>query len=78
MDLLNLNEYGPKKSREYRYTLVKIDNFYNFGWTVLLNKINAQTIKLSSENILDYSKKKPKLIESDDGEKSANKISTEI
>ena len=38
MDLLNLNEYGPKKSREYRYTLVKIDNFYNFGWTVLLNK----------------------------------------
>ena len=30
-DLLGINDYGPKNNRGYRYIIVVIDNFSNFG-----------------------------------------------
>ena len=34
-DLLDMNDYGPKNNKGYIYTLVVIDNFSKFGWTIL-------------------------------------------
>ena len=33
-DLLDMKDYGPKNNEGYRYILVVIDNFSNFGWTI--------------------------------------------
>ena len=54
--------------------MVVIDNFNNSGWTVPVKKRNAQTIKVSFENILMNSKRKPNLIETNDGSEFMNKI----
>ena len=43
-DLLDMNDYGPKNNRGYRYVLVVIDNLSKFGWTVPLKKKYAQSI----------------------------------
>ena len=72
LDILDLKDYGPENNRGYRYVLVVIDNFSNFGWTVPLKTKNAQTIKDSFENILISSKRKPNLIESDRGKEFYN------
>ena len=74
LDILDLKDYGPENNRGYRYVLVIIDNFSNFGWTVPLRKTNASTIKNSFENILIGSKRKPNLIESDRGKEFYNNI----
>ena len=57
IDLIDLNDYGPKTNKVYRYIIVVIDNFSRFGWTVSLKIKNAQTIEHSFENILNCSKK---------------------
>ena len=74
LDILDLKDYGPKNNRGYRYVLVTIDNFSNFGWTIPLKNKNAQTIKDSFENILINSKRKPNLIETDRGKEFYNNI----
>ena len=33
-DLLDMNDYGIKNNKSYRYILVVIDNFSKFGWTI--------------------------------------------
>ena len=35
-DLLQMDAYGVKNNRDYKYILSVIDNFSNFGWTVPL------------------------------------------
>ena len=72
LDILDLNDYGPKNNRGYRYVFVTIDNFSKYGWTVPLKNKNAQTIKDSFENILISSKRSPNLIESDRGKEFYN------
>ena len=57
LDLLDLEDYGSKNNRGYRYVLVIIDNFSNFGWTVPIKIKNAQTIKESFEIFSVGSKK---------------------
>ena len=74
LDILDLKDYGPKNSRGYRYVLVIIDNFSEFGWTVPLKNKSAQTRKDFFENILMTSKRKPNLIESDRGKEFYKKI----
>ena len=74
LDILDLNDYGPKNNRGYRYVLVTIDNFLKYGWTTPLKNKNAQTIKDSFENILISSKRKPNLIETDRGREFYNNI----
>ena len=65
LDILDLKDYGPKNNRGYRYVLVIIDNFSEFGWTIPLTNKNAQTIKDSLEYILVSSKRKLGLFETD-------------
>ena len=74
LDILDLKDYGPENNRRYRYILVIIDNFSKFGWTVPLKNKSAQIIKDSFENILISSKRKPNLIETDDGSEIVNKL----
>ena len=74
LEIVDLNDYGPKNNRGYRYVLVIIDDFSKFGWTVPIKNKNAQTIKDSFEKILIISKRKPNLIESDRGKEFYNNI----
>ena len=74
LDILNLNDYGPKNNRGYRHVLVTIDNFSKFGFTIPLKNKNAQTIKDSFEKILLISKRSPNSIETDRGKKFYNNI----
>ena len=41
LDILDLKDFGPENNRGYRYVLVIIDNFSEFGWTVPLKNKNA-------------------------------------
>ena len=74
LDILDLKDYGPENNRGYRYVLVVTVNFSKFGWTLPLKNKNAQTIKVSFENIIKRSKRKPNLIESDRGKEFYNNI----
>ena len=72
LDILDLKDYGPKNNTGYRNVLVIIDNFSKFAWTVSLKK-NAQTIKVSFENIL-ISSKQATLIKTDRGKEIYNNV----
>ena len=74
LHISDLKDYGPENNKGYRYVLVIIDNFSEFGGTVPVKDKNAQTIKDSSEIILISSKRKPNLIETDRGEEFYNKL----
>ena len=74
LDILDLKDYGVKNNRGYRYVLVIIDTFSEYGWTVPLKNKNAQAIKYSFANILISSKRKPNLMETDCGKKFYNNI----
>ena len=65
LDSVDLKDYGPENNRGYRYVLVIIDNFSNFGWAVPIKNKNAQTIKDSFENFIEKSKRSPNLLEGD-------------
>ena len=51
-----------------------IDNVSKYGWTTPLKNKKAQTVKDSFENILLNSKRKPNLIDSDEGREFYNNI----
>ena len=51
-DILDLKNYGVENNRGYRYILVVIDNFSQYGFTFPLKNKNAQTIKDSCKIIL--------------------------
>ena len=72
LDILNLKYFGPENNKGYRYSLVIIDNFSKFGWTVPLKNKNAQTVTNVSKIILITSKRKPNLIEGDGGNEVFN------
>ena len=73
MDLLDMVDYGVKNNKGYRYILVVIDNFSKFGWVVPLKNKFAQTITDEISNLINESKRKPNLIETDDGKEFVNK-----
>ena len=73
-DLLDLIDYGVKNNRGYRYVLVCVDNFSKYEWTIPIKNKYATTIKEALEQIITTSKRKPNLIETDDGKEFANKI----
>ena len=58
--------------------MVVIDHFSKFGWIVPLKNKNGQTITNSFENFLISSKRRPNLIESDDGSEFGNKKFTDF
>ena len=77
-DLLDMNDYGTKNNKGYRYILVVIDNFSKFGWTVPLKNKYAQSITDAFSQIIKTSKRKPNLLETDDGKEYVNKIFNEF
>ena len=77
-DLLDMNDYGPKNNKGYRYILVVIDNFSKFGWTIPLKNKFSQSISDAFSEIIKSSNRKPNLLETDDGKEYVNKIFTEI
>ena len=77
-DLLDMNDYGSKKNRGYRYIKVVIDNFSKFGCTVPLNNKYAQSITDAFSKIIKSSNRNPNLLETDDGKEYVNKIFNEF
>ena len=77
-DLLDLNDYGPKNNKSYRYILVVIDNFSKFGWTIPLKNKFSQSITDAFSEIIKSSNRKPNLLETDDGKEYINKIFNEF
>ena len=77
-DLLDRNDYGPKNNRGYRYILVIVDNFSKFGWTIPLKNKYSQSITDAFSQIIKKSKRKPNLLETDDGKEYVNKIFNEF
>ena len=74
LDNLELKDYGPENNRGYRFVLVIIDNFSEFGCTSPLKNKNSQTKTDSFENVLISSRRKPNLIESDHGKECYKSI----
>ena len=73
-DLLDMNDYDPKNNKGYRYFIVVIDNYSKFGWAIPWKKKYAQSITDAFSQILKSSKRKPNLLETDDGNVYVNKF----
>ena len=77
-DLLDMKDYGIKNNKDYRYILVVIDIFSKFGWTIPLKNKYAQSLTGAFSQIIKTSRRKPILLETDDGKEYVNKIFSEI
>ena len=55
-----------------------LDNFNKFGWTIPLKNKYAQTITDAFLQIVKTSKRKPNLLETDDGREYVNKVFNEF
>ena len=66
-DLLDLKNYGVKNNKGYRYFLVVLDKFSKFVWTISLKNKYAQSKTVAFSQIVKSSKRKPNLLETDDG-----------
>ena len=77
-DLLDMNDYGIKNNKGYRYILVVIDSFSRFGWTISLKNKYAQSITDAFSQIIKTSRRKPNLLETDGGKEYVNKIFSEF
>ena len=77
-DLLDMKGYVIKINKGYRYILVVIDNFSKFGWAIPLNNQFAESITDAFSQIIKTSRRKPNLLETDDGKEYVNKIFSEI
>ena len=77
-DLLDMNDYGIRYNKGYRYILVVIDNFSKFGWTFSLKNKYAQSITDAFSQFIKTSKQKSNLLETDDGKEYVNKIFSEF
>ena len=76
MGLSELNDYGPDIMNHYRYVIVNLDNFSEFGWTFPIKNKTAQAIKEPFENIRVSLKKQLDLIDTDDGKDFVKKFFT--
>ena len=65
---------GQKKG--YKYILLPIDKFHKFERTNSMRYKNARTKEDSFENVLNSSKRKPKLSRTNDGKEFVIKIPT--
>ena len=77
-DLLDMNDYGIKNNKGYRYILVVVDNFSKFGWTIPLKNKYAQSKTDAFSQTIKKSRRKPNLLETDDGKEYVNKIFSEF
>ena len=77
-DLLDMNDYGFKNKKGYRYILVVIKNFSKIGWTITLKNKYAQSITVAFSQIDKTSRRKPNLLETDDCKEYVNEIFSEF
>ena len=77
-DLLDMNDYGIKNIKGYRYILVVIDNFSKFVWTIPLKNKYEQSITDAFSQIIQTSRRKANLLETDDGKEYVNKFFSEF
>ena len=77
-DLLDMNDYGIKNNKGYRYILVVVDNFSKFGLTIPLKNKYAQSITDAFSQFIKTSRRKPNLLETVDGKEYVNKIFSEF
>ena len=71
--MLDVNDHGIKNNKGCRYILVVIDNFSNIGRAIPLKNKYAQSISDAFSQINKSSKRKPNLLETDDGKEYVNK-----
>ena len=74
IDLLDMSDYSIKNNNGYKYIFVIIDDFSKYLFTVPLRNKRAQTITKEFSNILLSSRRKPTMIESDQGGEFYNAI----
>ena len=77
-DLLDMNGFDPKKNKGYRYIIVAIDNFSNFGWTIPLNYKYAQSITDALAETIESSNCTPNLLQTDDGKEYVKEVFNEF
>ena len=73
-DSLQMDDFGVKNNRDYKYILNNVENFSKFGWTVPLKNKFAPTITEAFSNIINESKRKPNLLETDERTEFTNKM----
>ena len=73
-DPLDLVYFSVRNKIGHRYILVVIDNFSKNGWSIPLKNQYASSIKDAFAEILTESKRKPEIIETNEGKEFANKI----
>ena len=76
--ILDMNDYGIKNNKGYRYILVVIDNFSKFGWTIPLKNKYEQSITDAFSQIIKTSRRIPYLPKTDDGKEYVNKNFSEF
>ena len=57
----------------FLYVLLVFDNFSQYGWVIVLQSKNVTEGVNAFRTVEGESKRKPKLLETDDGKKFANK-----
>ena len=67
IDLLHMIDHGLKNNKCYRYILVAIDIFSNYGWGIHLKNNTAQFITNEISDSIHKTNPKPFLMETDDG-----------
>ena len=72
-NLLEMNDYGIKNTKGYRYILVVIEKFSKFVWTIPLKNKYAQSITYEFSEFIKSSNRKSNLLETDDVEVYVNK-----
>ena len=75
-DFLDMKDYKPAIVSGFRYVLIVIDNYSNFGWTVLLEIKYARTTTGDFSRSTKTSKRQPDHIETDDWKEYVNKLPT--
>ena len=71
IDLITMIKYS-KQSKNYKYILTVIDFFSKFSWCYPLKSKKSEEIIKSFKDIFKKSKRKPKLIQSDEGSEFTN------
>ena len=72
IDLITMIKYS-KQNNNYKYILTVIDFFSKYSWCYPLKNKNSNEIINSFKDIFKKSKRKPKMIQSDEGSEFTNK-----
>ena len=72
IDLMTMIKYS-KQNKNYKYILTVIDSFSKYSWCYPLKTKKSEEIINSFNDIFKKSKRKPKLIQSDEGTEFTNK-----